>query len=62
MIVTPQETFLNLEEAAQALACDPETVRALAAKLRSLTYAQEVALVDAVEQWWRSVTQDITEG
>lgn len=36
--------------------------RALVAKLRALTYAQEVALVDAVEQWWRSVAQDTTEG
>lgn len=28
---------------------------ALVAKLRALTYAQEVALVDAVEQYWRTV-------
>lgn len=26
-------------------------------KMRELSYAQEVALVDAVEQWWRSVAQ-----
>lgn len=32
MIVTPQETFLTLAEAAEALACDPETVRKLAAE------------------------------
>lgn len=31
MVVTPQESFLTLDEAAQALACDPETVRQLAA-------------------------------
>lgn len=31
---------------------------ALVAKLRALTYAQEVALVDAVEQYWRTVSAD----
>lgn len=31
---------------------------ALVAKLRGLTYAQEVALVDAVEQYWRTVSAD----
>lgn len=29
---------------------------ALVAKLSALTYAQEVALVDSVEQYWRSVS------
>lgn len=32
--------------------------RELVATLRGLTYAQELALVDAVEQYWRSVRQD----
>ncbi|MCO5121284.1 MAG: helix-turn-helix domain-containing protein [Burkholderiaceae bacterium] len=32
MFVTPQETFLTLAEAAEALACDPATVRRLAAE------------------------------
>lgn len=32
--------------------------RALLAKLRRLTFAQEVALVDSVEQFWRAVTPD----
>lgn len=32
--------------------------RALLAKLRGLTYAQEVALVDSVEQFWRAATPD----
>ena len=31
MLITPQETFLSLDDAALALGCDPETVRALAA-------------------------------
>jgi hypothetical protein len=31
---------------------------ALVAKLRGLTYAQEIALVDAVEQYWRSVAAE----
>jgi len=31
---------------------------ALVAKLRALTYPQEVALVDAVEQYWRTVAAD----
>ena len=35
--------------------------RALVAKLRGLSYAQEVALVDAVEQFWRSVQPDAPE-
>lgn len=32
--------------------------RALVAKLRALTYAQEVALVDSVEQYWRGVAAE----
>lgn len=37
--------------------------RALVAKLRALTYPQEVALVDAVEQYWRTVAPDqVAEG
>lgn len=31
---------------------------ALVAKLRGLTYAQEIALVDAVEQYWRTVADE----
>lgn len=31
MLITPQETFLSLDDAGQALGCDPETVRELAA-------------------------------
>ena len=31
MLITPQETFLGLEDAGQALGCDPETVRSMAA-------------------------------
>ena len=31
---------------------------ALVAKMRALTYAQEVALVDAVEQYWRAHAQE----
>lgn len=34
--------------------------RALVDKLRELSYAQEVALVDYVEQFWRAVTPDAT--
>lgn len=31
---------------------------ALVAKLRGLSYAQEVALVDSVEQYWRTVAEE----
>jgi hypothetical protein len=31
MLITPQETFMTLADAGEALACDPETVRSLAA-------------------------------
>jgi len=30
-------------------------------KLRCLSYAQEVAVVEAIEAWWRAQTQDLDE-